>query len=120
MAIGDGLLEFGIVSAEALGKAFLPVAAPLHSHEVIGRGQHEPDRKKYVVKDAHSAVADLSALCLRIRNEPAKEFFSDRMPRQGSSRIITEGAHDSLRAFSCSSPMDHYERSRALLPQRHV
>src|SRR5437660_7466277 len=81
MAIGNGLLEFGIVSAEALGKAFLPVAAPLHSHEVIGRGQHEPDRKKYVVKDAHSAVAALSALCLRIRNEPAKEFFSQRTGR---------------------------------------
>ena len=41
VAVGDGLLEFGVVFAEPLGEARLPIAAPPHSQEVVRRRQRK-------------------------------------------------------------------------------
>ena len=53
VAIGKSLFEFGIVSAEALAEAFLPVAAPPHPHEIIGRGECKKHPEQNVVKSTH-------------------------------------------------------------------
>ena len=56
MPVGDGLLEFRIVSAKTLGEASLPIAAAQHAREIIRRGQHETDAEENVVKKTHAAV----------------------------------------------------------------
>ena len=56
LAIGDRLLEFGVVLAETLGETLSPMAAAPHSHKVIWRGQREKDREQDVVKGTHSAL----------------------------------------------------------------
>jgi hypothetical protein len=55
VAIRDRLLKSGVVRAETLAKALLPVPAPNHSGEVIRRGQDKTDGKKNVVENTHSA-----------------------------------------------------------------
>ena len=75
VAICERLFEFGVIFAESLGKALLPVAPPLHPQKVVRRRQDKPECKKYVVNDSHSADSAISTRVLRVETGTVKGFF---------------------------------------------
>jgi hypothetical protein len=65
MAVGDGLLEFGVKHAEALPETRLPLSTPPHPHEIIRRRQHEKDREENVVNESHHFCPTIGPLLNR-------------------------------------------------------
>jgi hypothetical protein len=53
VAVGDRLLQLGVIPAKALAESLHPIAAPPHAHEIIRRRQREKDRKENIVNDSH-------------------------------------------------------------------
>jgi hypothetical protein len=54
VAVGQRLLEAGVVFRKTLAETHAPVAAPPHPPEIIRRGQDEKNDEQDIVKRAHS------------------------------------------------------------------
>jgi len=98
LAVGDGLLQFGVVTAKPLPEPGHPVSAPPHSQKIIGRRQGEEDGKQNVVEDTHFSFP-----------------FSPRRDCHGTGRV-SQFHFDARRAGRGSEPGGG---GRALCTQTH-
>src|SRR5438034_4854068 len=55
MAVGERLLELGVILAKPLAETAPPVAPPPHFQKVIRRGEAEENRVQNVVQRAHAS-----------------------------------------------------------------